>query len=124
LFKEGQEIWLLEEPNIYRKTVTDCIRQCVYRGKGSTMNGSTDRHHITYLRDGKLGMSTNVGGDQLFGTLEELKKKLIAQKALKMSQLLKEVNVLGEDIKYIRSLKNVKEDREKKLVKLLSDTQK
>ena len=120
MFKEGQEIWILEEPNIYRKTVTDCIRQCVYRGK----EDRPGRHHITYLRDGKLGMSMSVGGDQLFGTLEELKKKLIAQKALKMSQLLKEVNALGEDITYIRSLKNVKEDREKKLVELLSDTQK
>ena len=120
MFKEGQEIWILEEPDTYyKKTVSDCIRQCVYRKEDRP-----GRHLITYLRDGKLGMGTSVGGDQLFGTLEELKKKLIAQKAVKMSQLLKEVNGLGEDITYIQSLKDVKEDREKKLGELLRDTQK
>lgn len=115
-FKDGQEIWVLEEANIYRPNVKDNIRQCVYK--------ATDygRDYITYIFNGKLGMSKTITPSELlFETLEELKTYLINQKKSEISELQKKINCINEDIEYVQSLKDIREDRETKINDLLGN---
>lgn len=115
-FEKGQEIWLLQKPNIYRKKVGDCIKRCVYGGKDYH-----DRNKITFIHNGKLGMGMSVGDEELFETLEKLKEHLIIQKLNEINSLQKQIDKIGDDINHIQSLKDVKEDRERQLNKILND---
>ena len=114
-FEHGQELWLLQKPNIYRTTVANCISRCVYDDKPWS-----NHPHIILIRNGKLGMGMAIGDAKLFATLEELKKHLIAEKANEMNELQRRMNEIGDDIHYLQSLKDTKEDREKKLNEILN----
>ena len=113
-FKEGQEIWLLETSNSYRKTPKECIRKCVYRGKAGYNNDS-----VQLLINGKLGMTKCIGDGELFETLEELKSYIIEVKLNDISNLQRSINNINSDIDEIKSLKDISEDREEKLNTLL-----
>ena len=113
-FKEGQEIWLLETSNSYRKTPKECIRKCVYRGKAGYNNDS-----VQLLINGKLGMTKGIGDGKLFETLEELKSYIIEVKLNDISNLQKEINDINVEIDEIKSMRDISEDREEKLNTLL-----
>jgi hypothetical protein len=112
-FKDGQEIWVLEKTSIYKPTVKDIIRRCVYYkayGRSS---------FITYIIDNKPGMSRDITSEMdLFETLEELKVHIIDKKKNEILELQRKINWLNDDIDYFTSLKDVKEDRERKLNEL------
>lgn len=113
-FKDGQEIWVLEKPDIYNPSVKDNIRQCVYNEAYGRSN------FITYIIDNKLGMSKTITpSEELFETLEELKTHLINKKKNEIYELQKKINSINEDIEYVQSLKDIKEDREDKINDLL-----
>lgn len=113
-FKEGQEIWLLETSNSYRKTPKECIGKCVYRGKNGYNNDS-----VQLLINGKLGMTKGIGDGKLFETLEELKSYIIEVKLNDISNLQRSINNINSEIDEIKSMKDISEDREGKLNTLL-----
>ena len=117
-FKEGQTIWLLETSNSYRKTPKECIGKCVYRGKG-VCNYGYKNDSIQLLINGKLGMTKGIGDGKLFETLEELKSYIIEVKLNDISNLQRSINNINSDIDEIKSLKDISEDRDKKLNTLL-----
>lgn len=112
-FKDSQEIWVLEKTSMYKPTVKDIIRRCVYYkayGRSS---------FITYIIDNKPGMSRDITSEMdLFETLEELKAHIIDKKKNEILELQRKINWLNDDINYVTSLKDVKEDRERKLNEL------
>ncbi len=112
-FKDGQEIWVLEKTSMYKPTVKDIIRRCVYY----TAYGRSG--FITYIIDNKPGMSRDITSEMdLFETLEELKAHIIDKKKNEILELQRKINWLNDDINYVTSLKDVKEDRERKLNEL------
>jgi hypothetical protein len=113
-FKEGQTIWLLETSNSYRKTPKECIRKCVYREKNGYNNDS-----VQLLINGRLGMTKGIGDGKLFETLEELKSYVIGLKINYVSNLQKEINDINVEIDEIKSIRDISEDRDKKLNTLL-----
>ena len=114
-FKDGQEIWVLEEHDIYSPSVKDNIRRCVYNEAYGRSN------FITYISDNKLGMSKSITpSEELFETLDELKTHLINKKKNEISELQKKINCINEDIEYVYSLKDIIEDRENKINDLLN----
>lgn len=123
-FKKGQEIWFLEEGGIYKPTIEDTIRKCIYLdcgGDGILANGGS--HRVQYVnKDGKLGLSRSLytyNSKTLFDTLEELKEYLISKKLSEVNDLQTKIDIINSDIDYIKSLKDVKEDRESKLNQIL-----
>ena len=123
-FTKGQEIWLLEEPSILRKSIDDCIMRCVYNEvslpyRVKNTSKFQPRHHITLIFNGKLGLSRDVNDHQLFETLEDLKKHLIRNKINEVNDLQSQINNINNDIKYIGSLRDIKEDRERNLNTIL-----
>jgi hypothetical protein len=112
-FKDGQEIWLLETSNSYRKTPKECIIKCIYRGKAGYNNDS-----VQLLINGKLGMTNGIGDGKLFETLEELKSYIIGVKLNDISNLQRSINNINSDIDEIKSMKDISEDRERKLNEL------
>ena len=112
-FRDGQEIWVLEKTSIYKPTVKDIIRRCVYY----TAYGRSG--FITYIIDNKPGMSRDITSEvDLFETLEELKVHIIDKKKNEILELKRKINLLNDDIDYVTSLKDVKEDRKRKLNEL------
>jgi cell division ATPase FtsA len=109
-FKEGQVVWLLEKTSHLQRN--PMIRKCVYRGKNL---GDV----IQYIIDGELGMTKLVGDGKLFSTLEELKSYIIGLKTNYVNNLQKEINDINLEIDEIKSLKDISEDRDKKLNTLL-----
>lgn len=117
MFTEGQEIWILQTPNRYRGSISKRIAQCVYRGKDKYT-----RDIIQFKINGKLGMSMGVtGGDMIFATLEELKTHLIQILIDEKIDLSLKINAIDIDIDYVKSLKDIKEDRENKLNEILDE---
>lgn len=119
-FEHRQELWILHKPGIYRPRVSDCISRCIYNRK----HWSDDPWVKLIRPDGELGMGMAIGDSKLFATLEELKKYLIAQKSNEINDLQRKINFVMDDIEYIQSLKDVKEDREKKLNNILNESHK
>lgn len=122
-FKKGQEIWLLEESKgIYNTNTVFYFRKCIYHGFDS-IGISGVRHRVQYLsKDGKLGLTRSLytlRGISLFDTLEELKEHLIIKKLSEVNDLKRKIDFINSDIDYVKSLKDVKEDRESKLNQIL-----
>ena len=96
------------------RSTNECINLCIYRGK----DGGTNR--VQYIIDGKLGMTSSIGSSEglLFKTLEELKTHLINQMKVDINFYQNKIDSINDDIDYVQSLKDVKEDRENKLNEL------
>jgi hypothetical protein len=67
-------------------------------------------------RDGRDFQHT--GSNPVLTTLEELKVHIIDKKKNEILELQRKINWLNDDIDYVTSLKDVKEDRERKLNEL------
>lgn len=113
-FVIGEEVWLLRNRRPFVRSTKECINLCIYRGK----NGYTNV--VQYIIDGKLGMTSNIGSSEglLFKTLEELKTQLINDLKIDIQEYQKKIDFINDDIDYIQSLKDIKEDRENKLNEL------
>lgn len=117
-FKEGQTIWLLEPPSGYRKTPKEYISKCIYRG-----SDNIGFHNIQRVNGFGLGITFTFNetdtGTRIFSTLEELKSWVIQVKLNDISNLQRSINNINSDIDEIKSLKDISEDRDKKLNTLL-----
>lgn len=112
-FVIGEEVWMLRNRRPVRST-NECINLCIYRGKDGYTN------MVQYIIDGKLGMTSSIGSSEglLFKTLEELKTYLINQMKVDRNFYQNKIDSINDDIYYVQSLKDIGEDREKKLNEL------
>lgn len=112
--KEGDVVWVYQSKNSYRKTITECIFKCVYRGIGGYNNRPTVQN---IYKDGSFSMTFVVSKSHIFTTLEDLKTYL-------SNQIDREYEELRDNIKYLKSEKKELmcfHDREESIKILLDD---
>lgn len=110
----GEEVWLLRNRRPFVRSTRECINLCIYRGKDG------DTNMVQYIINGKLGMTSSIGSSEglLFKTLEELKTHLINDLKIEIQDYQRKIDSINVDIDYIQSLRDIGEDREKKLNEL------